>query len=151
MLGKIKELLQLGEAGQEDQPLSDDQCQLACAALMVEVAVIDGNFDHQEMETLRQVLIQFFGLATDEIDDLIQLAREESAESTSMHQFTQLVNRHCNHQQKFELITGMWRVAYADGRLDKYEEYVVRKSADLIHLPHADFIRTKHIARPGQK
>ncbi len=151
MLGKIKELLQLGETGQEDRPLSETQCQVACAALMVEVAVIDGNFEHQEMETLRQVLLQFFALETDEIDDLIQLAREESADSTSMYQFTQLINRHCTHEQKIELITGMWRVAYADGRLDKYEEHIVRKSADLIHLPHADFIRTKHIARPGQK
>lgn len=148
MLGKIKELLQLNESGQEDQPLSEAQCQLACAALMVEVAVIDGSFEHQEMETLRQVLIQFFGLDITEIDDLIRLAREESAESTSMYQFTQLVNNHCDHQQKFELITGMWRVAYADGSLDKYEEYIVRKSADLIHLPHADFIRAKLTARP---
>lgn len=148
MLAKIKELLQLNESGQEDQPLSEAQCQLACAALMVEVAVIDGNFERQEMDTLRQVLIQFFGLDRLEIDDLIQMAREESAESTSMYQFTQLVNSHCDHQQKFELITGMWRVAYADGDLDRYEEYIVRKSADLIHLPHADFIRAKHVARP---
>ena len=40
----------------------------------------------------------------------------------------------------------LWRVAYADGDLDKYEEHLVRRIADLIHVPHSVFIRMKHKA-----
>jgi uncharacterized tellurite resistance protein B-like protein len=67
-----------------------------------------------------------------------------------MYQFTQQVNEHCSVQDKFDLIAGMWRIAYADGELDKYEEYVIRKVADLIHVAHSDFIRAKHHSRPNQ-
>ncbi len=64
-----------------------------------------------------------------------------------MYGFTQLINQHCNPQEKFDLVTYMWRIAYADGDLDKYEEYIIRKVADLIHLGHGEFIRAKHAAR----
>ena len=34
-------------------------------------------------------------------------------------------------------------IAFADGHLDKFEEHVVRKIADLIHISHNDFIQSK--------
>lgn len=37
----------------------------------------------------------------------------------------------------------MWEMAYADGNLDKYEDYIIRKVADLIYVPHTEFIRAK--------
>jgi hypothetical protein len=37
----------------------------------------------------------------------------------------------------------MWRVAYADRRLDKYEEYQIRRLAELLHVPHQAYIRAK--------
>ena len=67
-----------------------------------------------------------------------------------MYQFTQRINRYCSHEEKFHLITGMWRIAFADGDLDKYEEYIIRKVSDLIHLGHGEFIRAKHAARPSE-
>jgi uncharacterized tellurite resistance protein B-like protein len=38
----------------------------------------------------------------------------------------------------------LWQVAYADGSLDPYEEALVRKIADLIYVPHREFIQAKH-------
>jgi uncharacterized tellurite resistance protein B-like protein len=34
-------------------------------------------------------------------------------------------------------------MAFADGNIDKYEEHVVRKISDLIHISHNDFIQSK--------
>jgi len=41
----------------------------------------------------------------------------------------------------------MWEVAYADGRIDRYEEHLIRKISELLHLSHKDFITGKQIAR----
>jgi uncharacterized tellurite resistance protein B-like protein len=43
----------------------------------------------------------------------------------------------------------MWEVAYADGRVDRYEDHMIRKVADLLYLSHNDFIRMKLASRPG--
>lgn len=120
---------------------------LACAALLIEVAVIHNGFDDSEMTALKDILHHQFSISEDEIDDMVDLAHKECSESTSMYQFTRLVNDHCGFDDKFNLIVNMWKIAYADGNLDKYEEYIIRKVADLIHVSHGDFIRAKISAR----
>src|SRR5690606_26522517 len=118
------------------QPLTPAQKQLAMAALLVEVALADHHFDDAEFNHLLVLLEQKFSLPLAERTALAELAKAEAADATSMHQFTQLVNRECTHEEKFKLVRAMWEVDYADGKLDKYEEYVIRKVADLIHVSH---------------
>ena len=146
MLSKIKELFQ-GDENKADLEFTEDQRRTACAALLIEVAVIDNEFDARELEELKTILVNEFSIPGEEVDALITLAHNECSEATSMYQFTRKINDQCSFEEKFELVTGMWRVAYADGDLDKYEEYIIRKVSDLIHLGHGEFIRAKLAAR----
>jgi len=123
--------------------------QIASAALLIEVMVIDGNLDEQELESITGTLSTMLGIAKEKIDELIALSREEVTEATSLYQFTREINSHFNEQQKLELMTGMWRVAFADGHLDKHEESIMRRVADLLHILHSDYIRCKINARDG--
>ncbi len=41
----------------------------------------------------------------------------------------------------------MWQIAYADGQLDKYEEYMIRRVTELTYVSHSDFIRAKQQAK----
>jgi uncharacterized tellurite resistance protein B-like protein len=75
------------------------------------------------------------------------LAEEEAREATSLYQFTSLMNEHFDHREKVLMILNMWEVAYADGRIDRYEEHLIRKVADLLYLSHKDFITSKQQAR----
>lgn len=127
--------------------MDEEQRRLACAALLIEVAITDNEFDSDEFEALQNILQSQFGIPAEDCEALTILAQSECEESTSMYQFTQLVNEHCSTEEKFDLVKGMWSIAYADGDLDKYEEYVIRKVADLIYVSHGDFIRAKHTAR----
>jgi uncharacterized tellurite resistance protein B-like protein len=129
------------------QPLTLVQKQLAMAALLVEVALADHHFDPAEFDHLLVLLERKFSLPLEERTALAELAKTEAADATSLHQFTQLVNRECTHDEKFTLVKAMWELAYADGQLDKYEEYVIRKVADLIHVSHSDFIRAKSLVK----
>lgn len=146
MLSKLVDLL-TGKTGESTVTLGESDIRLACAALLIEVAVIDNEFDGEEMASMKRILQQDFHVEPHDIDDLVTLAHSECTEATSMYQFTQLVNQHCSAEQKFDLVINMWRIAFADGDLDKYEEYIIRKVADLIYLGHGEFIRAKHAAR----
>lgn len=138
------------QAGGASPALTDHQKQLAVAALLVEVAMADHHFSPAEADQLQQLLAHSFSLDTQEIQELIDLAKHESHHATSLHQFTQIVNNHCSTEDKFRLIKAMWELAYADGDLDKYEDYLIRKVADLIYVSHSDFIRAKALVKANR-
>jgi uncharacterized tellurite resistance protein B-like protein len=123
------------------------QEQLAAASLMVEVMVIDRQISDKEVHEVKKILERQFDIQEDEIEQLLKLAKEEVSEATSLYQFTRLINDQFDQQKKNDLMGNLWRVAFADEVLDKHEEALIRRIADLIHVPHADFIKTKHIAR----
>lgn len=149
MLSKLSSFFErhLQPAGGASPSLSFAQKQLAVAALLIEVATADHVMDGTELNALINLLERKFSLPHEQLLELADLAKTEAAEATSLYQFTQLINNECTASEKFELIKGMWEIAYADNQLDKYEEYVIRKVADLIHVSHSDFIRAKSIIR----
>lgn len=149
MLNKIRDFFTTELAREENESLSHDQCQLATAALLIEVASADRNFDPQELEALKKVLARKFELDDQQLEELTALAQSEKEQATSLYQFTQLINQECRPDEKYYLMKAMWEVAYADGNLDKYEEHLIRKVADLIYVPHNEFIRAKLEARKG--
>lgn len=124
----------------------EQQLQLATAALMIEVLYADHTVKETELDTLRSVLREAFALNRSEADELIQLAEEERTEATDYYQFTSLINEFYTQAQKRELVTRLWQMVYADRKVHKFEEYLVRRLADLLHVPHSAFMQSKHRA-----
>jgi uncharacterized tellurite resistance protein B-like protein len=149
MLDKIRSFFTTELARNQDQELTQDQCQLATAALLIEVASADRSFEPEELITLKSALSRRFQLDEAQLEELTDLAEAEQEEATSLYQFTQLINQDCNPDEKYNLMLAMWEVAYADGNLDKYEEHLIRRVAELIYVPHNEFIRAKMEARKG--
>ena len=116
--------------------------ELASAALLFEVLKADHDFDEREVASVAEVL-RAGGGDVAEVDELLELARQQSAESTSLYEFTSLINENCDYQEKCALIRNMWRIAWADDKLSKYEDHLIRKVCDLIYVSHSDFIRAK--------
>jgi uncharacterized tellurite resistance protein B-like protein len=145
MLNKIRQLFaKNADAPEQDQIATEH---LATAALLIEVMIIDGNLDDQELQSISQTLCEILDLTEAQVDELILLSREEVAEATSLYQFTREINNHFDLDGKMKLLTSMWRVAYADGHLDKHEEGIIRRVADLLHIRHNEYIRCKLEAR----
>lgn len=135
---RIQSRVQTGRQGGEQA------VRLAAAALLIEVTRADFHVEPAERRAVVNAVQRLFGLSRAETDELVALAEEEVDSSVSLFQFTQLVDREFSQEQKAEVIEMMWRVAYADLNKDKHEEYLVRKVADLLHVPHGTFIRTRH-------
>ena len=117
--------------------------QLALAALMIEVAESDYQDAPEERAAIEKIVKQSFDLKDREANEVIDMARKEHADSTDYFQFTRLINDHYSAQQKIQLIENLWRIAFADNNLDKYEEHVIRRIADLLYVSHSDFMATK--------
>ena len=145
MIDKIKHFFSKNVLEPETETTSPDQ--LATAALLIEVMVIDGDLDDQEMQSIARTLSNMLDLSEEQIGQLIELSREEVAEATSLYQFTKEINEHFDIEKKLSLMTAMWRVAFADGHLDKHEENIIRRVADLLHIRHSEYIHCKANAR----
>ena len=145
MIDKIKTFFSKNVLEPETELTSPDQ--LATAALLIEVMVIDGDLDDQEMQSIAGTLSNMLHLSKEQIDQLIELSKEEVADATSLYQFTKEINEHFDIEKKLSLMTAMWRVAFADGHLDKHEENIIRRVADLLHIRHSEYIRCKANAR----
>lgn len=129
---------------------SPEQIHMACAALMLEVAEADYADDPEETRAILKALETEFGLTQQAVTALLERARKESAGASDMFPYTHLLNQRLDHEQKCRVLTAMWRVAFADGNVDKYEENLIRRVYELLHLDHSDFIAAKQAARGTQ-
>ncbi len=125
----------------DDQPI--DKVVSACISLMIEVSIADQFIEESEIESLKKTLSEKFNIEQSEISSLIAKGKETQEESTSLYEFTRIINDDFSFEEKYDLIKSMWQIAFADGNIDKYEEYVIRKVSDLIYISHEDFIKAK--------
>ena len=144
MIGKLKILFeQIGAKDKDESVTSPISKNLITAALMVEVMQADFSLDEREQQAFISVLKQSFDLNENEVIELEELAHAKVEEATSLYEFTRQINDNFSAGEKLELIRNMWRVAFADGEIDRYEDGVIRRVAELIYVAHSDFIRMK--------
>ncbi|MBK1703421.1 TerB family tellurite resistance protein [Halochromatium glycolicum] len=126
----------------------DHAMRCAAAALILEMTHMEEDPSERGRGPGRDLAAQLvrerFELPADEAQTLLECAEAERREATDYFQFTRLINERFAPEQKIALIESLWRVAYADDRLTTMEEYLVRKVAELLYVPHAAFINAKH-------
>ena len=145
MIHMLKTLFQ--NTPQESEESKEHTLRLAAAALLVETARADFYTCDTEINKLSQLLTTALKLQQSEVDDLVIAAQERVEDATSLYEFTRVINENCGLKQKVQLISAMWTVAYADGNADKYEEHLIRNVADLIYVPHSNYIHCKLAAQ----
>ena len=132
--------LSIRDSSPEDK---QTKLQLATAALLFEISKADFDMSEHELEQIKSLLNKQFDLSSAQLDELIDLAQSEVKQSTSLYDFTVLINEGYSLEDKKQVICLLWQVAFADNVLNKYEEAMIRKVADLIYVPHQDFIAMK--------
>ena len=148
MLNKIKQFFADNFPGlSSDENTTEQQLRLATAALLIEMMLLDDQILSIEKQTILDLLKQQFLLRDDEAQHLYALAEEEMQKATDYFQFTRLIAEQFSQPEKIRLVENLWRVALSDQCLDKYEESMVRKIADLIYVSHGDFIKAKFRAQ----
>ena len=120
-----------------------DEMVLSICVLLIEVSKSDDDYDDSEKEKIIDLLKKQFSLNDDQIDILMMMADKKNNEIVSLHELTASLNKEYTYSEKKNVIKMLWDIAYSDGRIDKYEDYTIRKISDLLYIKHSDFIKAK--------
>ena len=144
MIGKLQQVLRK-HIGQGVVSRDDDgpELQLATATLLMEVARADNSISDEERQDVMRLIENHYALSPELTQEIASSAELKAQHSTSLYPFTRMINDSCSPEEKVRIIGMLWRVTCADGYVDKHEEYLVRKIADLLYVPHRDYIRMK--------
>ncbi|MAF48184.1 MAG: TerB family tellurite resistance protein [Rhodospirillales bacterium] len=152
MINRFKELF---AGGWTSETVADRgrELQFAAAALLVESACSDGDFDADERASITQLLRNQFELSKDETQTLIEEAEQAVEETGQLYGFTRVIKDQYTPEQRIGMIEMLWQVAFADGNVDMYESNLIRRVAGLIFVTDMDrgLAKKRVMARLGIK
>lgn len=146
MIRKLMDRVADAIAATDDKPdLDRDQAiRMATAVLMIDVARADHVFDESEFDRVLQLVESHFALPAEQAAELVVAANDRAEDLVSAYDFTKVLHEHLNHGEKARIVGLLWQIAYADGRLDKYEDSLILKISDLLHVSRGLVMRLKH-------
>lgn len=141
----LKKILNKFEQKDEkiEQQITQKDLQIATSVIFLEIANADNNISDVEMESILKILRKQFNLSQNEVEELIKISEDRIKDSIDVWQFTNVINKKSLKEDKLKIMENIWKIIYADKRLDKYEDHLAHKFANLLRLSHKDLINTK--------
>ncbi len=131
------------EVSKDANQKTEHDLSVATCALFLEMARIDETFTQEEMDTILTILKEKYGLSQEHADALVAEADKELAESVDLWRFARLINENYTIDEKIEIIEILWQMVFVDGKMDRYEHYLMNKLKNLLRLSHDQLIDTK--------
>ncbi|HKO58863.1 MAG TPA: TerB family tellurite resistance protein [Thermoanaerobaculia bacterium] len=131
------------DGGAADKTRRHDPLTLATAAVLLDIAYADGELTAPEHGDMVGFLTRAFALTGELAQELIEAAEEIRDRTIDHFALTSYIRRHASLEERIDIVKTMWRMVYSDGRLTDYENYLVRKLADLLGLEHHVMIEAK--------
>ncbi|MDT8408740.1 MAG: TerB family tellurite resistance protein [Wenzhouxiangellaceae bacterium] len=145
LLDRLKQIVNRHEPAEDADALPR-----AAAILLIEMGLSDEGGDVAERRVIEQAIRAHFDLEPAELDELLAEAARQQRQTASLHEFTHRLRTSLAAGVRADLVEWLWKVAYADGRVDPHEEQLVRRLSDLLGVAHREFIRRKHRAAASQ-
>ncbi|MCV2885559.1 TerB family tellurite resistance protein [Aestuariibacter sp. AA17] len=149
MLKSVKEWFRQSLSS-EDGGNTSHSVELCTAVLLYEIMRADHQLTPKEREACTLLIRSHFNLPEDEIATLLKASHEQASQAVDLVEYTRVINQHCDIKEKEQILTMLWQMAFSDHKLDPHEEHLIRKLADLLYLPHSQFIKTKLNVVSGQ-
>ena len=144
MLSAIQDLLKTFARASQEKPLDHEQAvRTATVALLVEVARADFGVEDAEREMILRIIERHYAVTAEQARLIADEAESHADDATCLHPLTRLITSQCSLEEREEIVRLLWEVSVADGHVDKHEEHLVRKVADLLYVPHNRFIKAK--------
>tara|TARA_B100000900_G_scaffold408410_1_gene422632 strand:- start:101 stop:544 length:444 start_codon:yes stop_codon:yes gene_type:complete len=143
-LNLFEKLFSKSNVSTENQTDTNHTLQLATCILLIEVSKSDDDFDTDEQEKIKKLIQAKFDLNIEELNYIYSLSNDNHKNMTSLFEWTDIINKECSYEEKLIIIGYMWDIAFTDSKIDKYEDYTIRKVSELIYVKHKDFINLKN-------
>jgi uncharacterized tellurite resistance protein B-like protein len=150
-INQVVDAISAPRTDEDDAESREAALRSATAVLMLDVARSDNVFEESEFERVLALVEKHFGMSPEDAAELVNVADEKAENLVSLHEFTQLLHNNLDESEKARIVGLLWKVAYADGRLDKYEDSLVRKISDLLHVSRGRSMRLKHDAEQAAR
>jgi uncharacterized tellurite resistance protein B-like protein len=150
-INQVVDAIAAPRTNEDDAESREGALRSATAVLMLDVARSDNVFEESEFERVLGLVERHFGMSPEDAAELVNAADEKAEDLVSLHEFTQLLHNNLDESEKARIVGLLWQVAYADGRLDKYEDSLVRKISDLLHVSRGRSMRLKHDAEQAAR
>ena len=121
-----------------------DTIEMATAVLLIEMARADFHQDDLEDQKIIDLLEHHFDLSHEDAVALFTRGQKKADDSVSLHEFTRTLHTNLSQADKEEVIGLLWQLALVDDKLDRYEDYLVRKVADLLYVSNTVVLRIRH-------
>ena len=150
MFDALRKLMtQDGAAVADTDAGADHRRRLATAALLLEVAWADDTAGGVEKESIAAILSERFGLDARESSALMAAAEQHRHDATDLYNTTALLRTSLTRRDLRDVLEALWRVVYADGKLDAHEDALLHRLARMLGLDHAELIALKLKVRDG--
>ena len=123
------------------------EIELTAAVLAYEIARIDGDISNSELNILMEEIETIAHKVDKDSSEILNIIEIYSSDSTSFYDFVEDINKNYSKDEKLSLLYFMWRIAFADGKLDLNEEKLIRRLADLIKVKDLDVLKLKSISK----
>jgi len=126
---------------------NENQLRVATAAVFIEMAKADGNYTVDERKSVVKGLKDQFQLDDKYVEELMSLSEEKVNESIGIYEFSNVINQNFSDDDKFKLLVNLWRLIYADEKLDGYEDRLIKIIAGMLLMEHQQIINAKLLVR----
>lgn len=133
----LQKLFGLGQDTAAEK-LSADEVPLAAAALMVEGALMDGNFAESERAMIRSLLVSRLDVSEVDAEATIAEAEAEVDRASDHWSFARTLKNRLDEPDRIGILEMMWEVAYADGDVHDMEAALIRRVAGLLYVRDQD-------------
>ena len=117
--------------------------QIATCALCIELAYADSDYAESEKANIFSTMKSTFNLEDQHVEKLMKLSEEKAKKSTNLFEIAAIINANSTPEQKFKLIKNLWRLVFADDKLDLTEDYLIRKIGSTLDIDDETILRAK--------
>lgn len=128
----------LSKLSPPEEPRRPDEVAIAACALLLEIAHADDEVADVERERIKRAVREDFGVAPQDVAEIVRLAEEERRESVDLYQFTRLITERFSREERLRLVEVIWGVVYSDGTLTAAENQLARRIAELLGFQHPE-------------
>lgn len=128
-------------------PTEEIEVRVATTVVLLTVAEVDMELHPKEVETMMTMLAKTYHLNEEEMGTLMALAAESRGHVPDLWPFTNTIRRVLTEEQKLHLLEMVWRVAFADGKLDPHEDNLAHRLQHMIAVNHSLLMEAKKRAR----
>lgn len=138
MWTKVKNFLFVAYGEVKEDKHSLDELHIAAAALLVEAALLDGDFDESERSMIVCDCQKYFDLDADTANSLLDEAISMQKDAVDIHSFISKFAPNFDYEERLQLLEMLWAVVYADGVLHDYEANLMRRVCGLLGVKDKD-------------